>query len=1306
MGDDAKPVFGSRGADEKMAGLPETVSPAAERKNLLETLMAQQAKGQRDILSKDLLKEIEKKGPNEKEKIDLLASVLDKRQMENIHRAVETLKTNPEEIDDAKAEALHFMRETVPYLFSVLAIRFDLKETPSVQTFVDLLPKVTDPEEQELLDGVSFLTSHEGLETSRYFSTNLAPEIMADTKVLSQAARDALDAIKDKSVTTWMGEKMKEHPIATGAFLLLGSFGLYEAGKGLYHMVKGDKADEKAEQKENGPGLIGRLTEGWSFLTKTAISTAVFGGGLLIAGNILGNEQVEKYLKEHHLSFLYDYRLTAALIRFCQGDFKEGLATWNFGVRDPEARRRHEVYAEYFGVTDEAVWLMAGVNYKELMQADPKREFPLATGVFASLPVLKDYFKMPDQVSSENGVVTMIKAHEAQIHELIPDADTMSLDVLLKKAFELNIFEASKSAAAGTYSEDLQGFIGESEKESKAFSDKMKEVGAKTKLEIADLALLHESEQKVATELDGLRLTIPTYWTDTTEALGRVAPFLGVVDDAHVQDVDLVKAKQMYKAFADAASKSDLDAVGLDVAELKVIMDFTSKLDTTKPLSDADQALLAKYTDELARINDNVQQNIVRAKTARHKELLDDAAEWSLEKDGTEVAKLYFQGYKGLYYGLTWSLPRVLGENESLTERTVAVTGTVGLLTVGAGLPYGAWLIGVEKNYLSGAVRMLCPPIVLSDLRELYLTFFQKPQTLLELVLSGKMGFERAERICISILSHTDLIHEKWWTPGQDWAKSMKQFKMLKDLFSNRDNLEWLNDVLAKKIPFVRGPNTPVWQTELFSLIKEKTDLSFDEFIEKFASKRGEGILFESAPGFKEKMFAYFERNAKRFGDIVIPRPILEKLFGEGGAGLEVLKYFTKNAAHLGMTLGMAYLATYIVCKDTYEGKDKSEKIPLLVLGILVSEKVFTGVRAGEAFYGGARAGLTVLQTGEGAISGAELGEAVFAGFRAAELAPKHPVIMAIAALLAAIGVSIGAEALLAPYLKNPGIIASSVRGIGAPILYTLGAGQAVDTFGRYYNATNTTEKEYFMREIYLPKLGSKKMAFRDGDIWHPIDAYFNEMSPEDAVEVWNYQVREKMRTLKEEDEQARVSGKPVTHEQEIAELDSKIIDKDWISRQIAEVEGKKAEIGERGQTLYGEIMAAPFAASMSPVEKRLVESLLVTDVPETWFDESFYDIEKDSRFLLVRKFAHALDRDAELNTWVERKRLIYSDIEFYRTIKVDEKVMHPTEKDKLVATLGINPKMADQAEGLYQDIFGAAPAAEVAPENAAQAGA
>jgi len=557
---------------------------------------------------------------------------------------------------------LHFMRETVPYLFSVLALRFELKDIGTVQSFMDLLPKVTDPEEKELLEGVSFLTSHKELETSRYFSTSLEPEILADTKVLSQAARDALDAIKDKSVTTWMGEKMKEHPIATGAFLLLGTFGLYEAGKGLYHMVRGDKPDEKAVPKDNGPGILGRLTEGWSFLTKATISTAVFGGGLLVAGNILGNEQVEKYLKENHLSFLYDYRLTAALIRFCQGDFEEGLATWNFGVRDPEARRRHEVYSEYFGVTDEAVWLMAGVKFGDLMKADAKREFPLATGVFTSIPVLRDYFKMPDQVSSENAVLLMIKNHEAKIHELIPEADKMTLDEVLKKAFELNIFEGSKSAAAGTYSYELKGFVDASEKESKAFAGKMKEVGAKKELSPGDLDLIHSSEKQVAAELDALRLTIPTYWTEMTEKLGRVVPSLRVgipnvaeakvVDDSHVQDVDVVKAKGMYKAFAEAASKSDLDAVGVDVAELKVIMDFTSNLDTTKPLSDAEQALLAKYTDELARIHDNVQQNIVRAKTARHKELLDDAADWDLEDDGGEALQLYFQGYKGLYYGL------------------------------------------------------------------------------------------------------------------------------------------------------------------------------------------------------------------------------------------------------------------------------------------------------------------------------------------------------------------------------------------------------------------------------------------------------------------------------------------------------------------------------------------------------------------------------------------------------------------------------------------------------------------------------
>lgn len=1305
---------------EKPKAAP-SASPADQRKELLEKLMAQDSQEKLENLSDELVKELKKEGA-EKEKIDLLASVLDKKQMEEIHKNVEALKIDPERIDDEKAEALRFLRATTPYLFSILAIRFDLKETKDLKSYVGLLPKVTDPEEKELLEGIQFLDSHPELETARYFENNMEPAIFADTKVLTQAARDAIDAVKGEGPMTWMKDQASKHPVLAGAALLLGTFAVFKAGQGIYHLATGTQPEVKPA--EDKPGLLRSLTEGWSFLTKATISTLVFGGGMLVAGNILGREEVEKYLKEHHVGFLYENRVTASMILFCQGEFEEGLATWNFGPRDPEARTRHMAYAEQFGVTDKAVWLMASLNYKEFLNAEKTREFPLATGLFASIPVLRDWFKMPDQVSSENKMIDLIKVRDKEIHTLIPDADKMSLDAVLKKAFDLHIFKLSESAEAKTYSSDLKGFVEASEADSQEFAEDMKALGKKEKLSSGDLDSLRDSEKQVAQELDQLRLTVPDYWSDTVEAISMVFPSLAIsmvfpslaIDEGKTQDIDLIRGKQLYKAFSDAATKSDLDAIGVDVAELKVINDFTTQLEAGKPLTASEQALLTKYTDELAHIHDNFNQYIVRAKTAKRKELLEDAAHIDL-KDVGDVAKLYWHGYKGLFYGLTWTVQKGFGENETPTDRVIGVAGTVGLISTSAGLPYGAYLIR-KGEFLAGGLRMLFPPYAMLDARELYLAFFENPARLLELVIKGKITPEAAERICTSVLFHDKLIPERIWILGQKWAHSIDHFKVLKDCLHNRVKLEWLEGLLTGNIQFNRATMASMqeWQVKLINFIETKTGMRFEQFLEKMTRERGGArILLDALDrtpfGIKEKMVKFFETCAKKFGDLPLPKPVIEKLFSTGGAGLQWLKYFTENAAHLGFTGGMAYLATYYVCKDTYEGKDKSERIPLFVLGLMVSEGVFRGAKAApeiassvakaapeiasivrnggiftEAEVGTMLSGAFRSAAGatETVAATRSAGQALAAGAEAAAVAPKHPLLMMTVALLAAFGISIAVEELTAPYLKNPTLFATSVRGLGAPILYTAGAGQLIDTVGHYYHATNTTEKEYFMRETYLPLLGSKKMAFRDGDV-----GYFNEMSPEDAVEVWNYQVREKMQALKKEDEAARVAGKPEKHRGEIAELDLKIIDRDWISRQIADVEAKKIEIKTRGQELFDDILSPPLGPSISPVEKRFVESILVTDVPETWFDESFYDIEKDQRFATVRKFAHALDKDDILDTWVERKRQLYSDIEFFKTIKVDDKVMHPKESERVIATLGIDPHVAEQAESLYHEVFG-----------------
>lgn len=1251
-------------------------SPADEMQKLQDLILADGSRGQRAELSKDLMTELGKKAPDEKEKIDLLASILDKQQLDAIQKAVAALKNNPEAVDDAKADALQFLRDTVPYLFSVLALRFDVKQTNTIQAFLDLGDRVTDPEEKALLDGVAFLNANPKLETSRYFTSTFVPEILSDSLAMTAAAQDAIEAVKNPGAVSWMSDQMKKHPNVTNALLAAGATGgLFLVGRWLYNKFKGPDNTVKAEKSDDKPGIFSRLTSGWSFLKKTVISALVFGGGLLVAGNVLGIEQVEKYLREHFgkaADFIYDSRISAAAIHFCKGEFEEGLATWNFGSRNEEARRRHGIYAEHFGVPDQAIWMMAGLNFKNFMAAEPGREFPLATGLFASIPFLKDYFKFPNQTKAEDTVINLIKTHADKIHAQIPGADGMTLDEVLKKAFELGLFKPLESAGAKDYSDDLTGLIQQKENQKEDFSKKMKEIGSKEKLSAADLQAIHEAETQVGQGLDEIRLATPTYWTNFMETLCKTFPDL-VTDDATIQDIDLVGAPGFYRSFATEASKSDLSVIGKDVAELDLIKKFTATLDTSKPLSINDQALLKKYTDEIARINQSIQDSLVRVKTDRNEKIKEDEARKGVDEflcDAVDVLKLYGYGYGGMAYGIIWGVQKATGENESIKNRVLGVTAVVGLAPMAANTVYSGYLMFQKGEFLTGFSRLACPPLSYLDVRDVYNGFFRDPGTLLEAVVKGEMKPSRAQRICALALRNENLISRSKAFIGVKWGNRMARFTSLDELLRGDSELRWLDSVFAREITVGSTPAEigalEDYQRKFVNIIQKETGMSFDKYVEKIAQERGtKRIILETLDkGSFEigaKMVAFFEATAKKLGQIPIPKPIVEKLFQKGGAGLAYLSYFTKNAARLGMTPAMAYLATYYVCKDTYDARDKSERIALFAIGMIAFEAAWRGINA-------------------------------------MKLAPKHPIWMAAAGLLAALGVSVAAEKLAEPYLKNPSFFSVTTRSVLAPAVSVMGLGPLFDSLGHFLvNVTGNTEREYFTKEIYLPFIGSKRMALMDGSI-----GYFDDLPSEDAIEIWNYQVREKIKKLKAEDEAAVAAGKSGENASDIKALDLKIIDKDWVSREIAAVVVKKAEIAQRGDSLNSDILSK-FGASMSPKEKVLVESLLVTDVPESWFDESFYNIEKDERFMLVRKFAHQMDKDAELDTFVERKRQIHSDIDFYRLLKLEPDVMRPKPKaqgESLMAMIGMEPQNADKAESVYNEIFGTSTAGAEAKDD------
>lgn len=1230
---------------EKLESSPEVTSPAVERKNLMEELVVEKTKDKRQALSKELVSEVKEEDKSEKERIDLLCSVLDQKSAEEIDRYTAVLKDKPEESNEAKAEALMFFRDTFPYFFAVLALKNKIDPRSEAKTFLSLKDRVSDAQERALLDALSFFEENPSLESTNVFQTKLLPDVKTDTQVLYDAAKEVLE--DDNGAGTWMMEKIKEHPVASGALLLAGAFGVYKLGQWLYKKARGE---DEAEEVEKKPGLLSELTSGWSFLKKTLVSTALFTGGLLVAGRVMGMDGAESWLKEHNLGWMYKVRFISSISHFSYGRWVEGLATWNFGARSEEERERHKVYAEFFGISDDGIWLTAGLKVKDLLAADASREHPLAAGAFAKIPWIGEYFKLPDQVKMEEAVKGKLESKMDLLRGKIEGADDMTVDELLKKAFELHLFSTQESAGWEGYSDDLQGLVKKEEKESADFSERVDAcVEGKDKLEEEDLLALQEAQVEVTNDLDGLRLSRPTYWTDMEAIIEKTLPGL-TFDDDELQSQDYLAARASYKAFFEQAQKEDMDAIGVDIEELQKIGEFFKALKPGEPLNVGDKALLKKHTTALKEIHLRVRESLVRAKVTRDKAIKDDAGEhfYDVEKeDLADLGALYLHSYKGVWYGLEWSLNEVIDENTGAKGKALGITGVLvsGVVagSIGFDVAQGAVAIN-EGKVMSGLTRAIIFPG-----RTLPLFAYQhmraNPSRLLEAVIKGKLHPEYAVDYCEKALEKSDVFWKNWrYLGGKDWRQRMKYLENLKEIFDNRENLRWLDELVEGTASFDRSIQ---WQVELKDMVERTFKMSFDDFITKMRAERGTKKVIldtlERIPG-KERVIQFFERMAQKLGRPAIPRPILEKMFERGGAGLKYLGYFARR----GMPIGVAYLSTYWVCSETYEAKDKGERVLLTTTALLASE---IGWRA-------------VMAT---------------------RFAPKHPLIMAGVALAASLGVSVAAENFVAPLLKSRDFVPTYIRGVTAPVLYTAGAGQLFDTVGHYYNPTNTTEKDYFTRTTYLPLIGERKMAFHDGAFLAGGD-YFEERTPEEAVDHWNSQVQSKISDLKAEEQATKESEEPVDNSAEIEKLEAQIIDRDWNHRQIQKVESLKADIAGRGDDILAKIMGE-FGTSVTPNEKALMESILVTDSPESWMDESFMNIEKEPRYATVMKFAEKIGQEDEVLTFLERKRLIQSDISFYQSIGHYDAIMKPDDKEKLVALLGIDPELADKAEQTYEEL-------------------
>ncbi len=1294
---------------EKLSGAPTPLPETAEkeRRALLEELMEKKTKGDRLELSKSLSDELKQSKTSEKERAELLHNVAEQHELEQVKLHVAELQKDPEKVDEAKVEALYWMRDTLPFLYASWALEYGLKDPGSISEVLAIKDKSKDPLDLAFLEGLQFLNENRKLTTAEYFFNAQYPLVVGEAKALTDAARQVKDAVdgKDKEgEKSWLRQKVEEHPKTTAALLGLGALGVgYMVGRWLMNKARGNLEGQPAETAD-GQGVVQRVSSGFSWLKSWLFRGALFTGATLVLGRVMGIEEVEKYLRQNKLgNWLYDNRFIGGVIHILNGRVEEGLAFLHFGARDGDARTRHQTYAEQFGVPDMVIWSLAGLKFKDVLEAEKGREHPLGTGVFASIPFIKDFFKLPHQVLAEEKLQDLLVAKKAEIYKLVPNADELTMDEVLKIAFEKNLFKPEESEGMKDAPEALTDYYVARETDVKDF-DKSLEGFEKPKetLNAGEIELLNKSGEHVTKKLDELRLVLPDFFSNLDERVLRVFPWLAI-NQGDTEKTDLLRAQKQYQAFRGQVELKELEAVGADAEELERMQAFFKTLKPGETLNAEQRTLVTQYTTRMKEIHTKIQNSLMRAHKSRWDDAKEDAAAEGKEAafgDAKDIWDLYVHVYSGVGYLFRWSWESVTEPNTGVKRTVLGIGGFVVTGTMVANAAYGLALIksGGALNIAKGVGTILVPGITVPfNAYDAYKGFWHSPEAILDAVAKGKMSVPRGKLLCQYSLEHADLLKKGFL--GAKWSDRMKAYTQIEKVLESPARVEWFKKLIAGEVTYT--PAQESWMDDIAKVLVEGTDdaavsieIRLAKALEKIKLEATGEIIMES-PSIKSAPRKFLEWAARKAGDVNVPpwaKELFEELVDDGGpglkaevgAGLERLKglKLVQDLVKDGIPVGVAYLGVYMACRDSQKMEDKGQAIARFATGMLIFSLLQKGWE---------------LRAIQGALAAGRFS--------------KHPYIIGAVALAAAIGISWVGEEMFTDYAKDGWFW----KTFGGTALYTFGAGQASDVVQHYeldfskwksgrpldsieMHTGGNTERDYFMKEMYLPFMGNYRPAFVDGALGADTEDVkgwvFDDLNPQEAIEVWNYKVGEEIAALRAEEEESKkrkVAGEDVDevdHGDEIAALELKRIDRHWIQRELAQFEGRKQDIMALGQEIQDDIFKT-YDKKITVRERALIESILTTDNPESWMDESFMKIENEERYQIVSKYLEGKDRQHKLETFVQAKRQIQNDGEFYRLLEVDKKIVNATDEDKLLASMGIDKQDAETAQHMWEQLVG-----------------
>ena len=1205
-----------------------------------------------------------------KERLALFQEVVSNDDLEEATQVHKVISENLESLEAEPVAALNSLEEASGFVAAYMLAK-NRPEAPSIHSVNELVQLAGFAEtavHRKLAETWKLLADNPDTKLGALFTSDILPAIIREANQLATAAIQATNTMsgKAKQAAGWVKDQFEERPVVAGSVALLGGIGL---GTMIYKAIRSRRIKNRIASQElespdsqstagklldTGGNIVKRTAGVLSYVPHALIAT----GGLAIAGMILGTEQTQSYLEREmdgNLAFvpkfLYQNRVPATFIHLCSNRPLDALGTFTYGARDEKSKMRHEIYAKFFDAKDKQIWAVAGVPLMELLEADPAREYPLGAGFLQHVPFLNSKLTEHGVKPVENLIRDKFLENMDRLVEVDPSIKTKTVDEALRIAFAEGIFDSLDEETSDTNNPEARELLGGL----KDFDDEFDRIASVETLSSDDIEILQVEANELHDELDELRLAMPSEFTELKKAFGRAFP-LPMVEMAEDQgavdygdDVDLIATQEFYEQFADQIMDSESSALMKDIEEVREAQAMLVDLEVGQIPSED----LKLKIESLKGVNRRMETWKFRAEQSRKEAVRADADDWNAREDLPEVATFYYLGYTGIPNIIKWSIEEVFDSETGAKQKVFAMSAGVGAVAVGIDGAKGLYQIA-SGNKAVGAFRVLIPgPKLAHDvavgLRNFgHVVGYNTPQMLLQKVVSGRMTPEKALHLSKNALRHADKVNLESWTTR------MKGFEDIVEIFDNNadDVARYLDDPsLARSID--QSTDALQWQKSLRNLVKESFGESLEEFFTRLNVEKTERLAQRISP---EKVANMINKMAQRIGLAELPYDDLVRILNTEGPVYGFFKTTLSRGARYGLPVGAALLGAYFACDVVHTGsKTKADKFAMFGAGLLAAE-------------GTIKLGLMAKNTVHGAAMAARVS--------------KHPYIIGIGAILGLVGVSYLAEKAIEPLTKSRDpLTANLVLGAGFTT-YLLTGGQYIDLYKHYLG--EQTEKEYFTRTTFLPGLPEVRMAFKDAGV-----GYFNEMTPEQAINVYNYKVRQDIRELESQEPENEEEAAEI--EAAVALLNSRIIDHEWALRRSYKFERDKGSIAIAGAELESAIFEA-YGDKLTNVEKAHVSSVLTIDVPHSWMDEEFFDIEEDPQIILLRRLTDELGIEDKLDEFIAMKRNIKSDIDFYQIIDMEDDIVTITPEKRMEETyraMGVFDEDIEVANSIFDEFMG-----------------